>query len=1092
MAGRIERVVPGAHAEAALAAAIGRLQGSDRLAPVFVAVRTPTVGLSLRRRLALEGAFASVRFAPLGALVTALGVAEAASGARQPLTKAALRVAARLVLSEAPGLLAPVAGHAATEASLVATFRDLRWAHDDDLGRLSASSGRAHDVVHLIRRMRQLLEGRFYDSADLVRSATERLRRAATGGAIDDLADVGQVVLFLPDPLLPAEIEMLGELASSTDVLVLAARSGDELADRGTSRLCEALVSTGQFVDSAEADSAAPDGCGQSPRAIRFDGMLSAPDDDVEVREAVRRLLARAEAGGDLGRCVVTFPDCRRSEEIGRRVVEQLRDAGIPCSGAPGGRLRDTPHGRLFAGLLTLATPRPAGQELDRGELMGWIGCGPIRAGHGLTRDLASVAAESRVPVGEWDRCSRAAGVLSGIAEWRARLRSYMALPAERFVDGASREATQDLLVFVERLHALVAGLVSARTWVTFQQWADGALEELLEPGDDREALADSLADLDALDAFDPLNQVGPVERLARFAAAVDEVMDRPALERGRFGVGPTVGVLSAVAGISSDMVLVLGCREGDLPSRQPDDPLVPRLEREAIAGLAPRERVDEGARRHLVSLICAGASTQASYARIDVRAGRAVYPSRWTEELFDGRPVEIPSFAGSLRRVAEGVPAADSADFELASLSHPRAGRSLSWLGELDPDYARRRAAISRRTEPGLSRFAGYVVSVTSETDVWDHVQSATSLQSFAKCPFQFFVEKRLGVGRLEAPERLLVIDARERGTLMHDVLEEFFRPLIGRPAAATSLAGDERLRLRQLALAHFARFEAIGKTGKPVFWRAERERILRDLVRFVSLDIERSSAESLVPVAVELDFGSRDEAPLVISVAGREIKFRGRIDRIDAGPAGKLVVADYKSGKADGYKSLDTDPLGRGSRLQLPIYAKAAVQALGLSAGVGTGGGAGADAVPVRSEYRFLQSSADYAVAPVELTSRLDAELSEVLGVLVATIDSGCFPPRPGTPQQGHYENCRYCDFDGLCTTDRADLWQRASVDPRMKAFAELVNGASDPESGNGGNDGHARAGGGVGSAGAGGGVGGAGGGAGGGVGSRVGGLS
>ncbi|HKH87510.1 MAG TPA: hypothetical protein VKA05_01750, partial [Acidimicrobiales bacterium] len=430
MAGRIEPVVPGAHAEAALAAAVGGFQASDRLAPVFVAVRTPTVALSLRRRLASVGPFAAVRFAPLPALVRLIGVAEAAAGARQPLTSAALRVAARLALSEGPGVLEPVAGHAATEGSLVATFRDLRRASEDDLERLATSSARAHDVVRLAARMRQLLEVSFYDEVDLVLAATDRLGRAAAGGAgggaagaaaVDEAVDgaagaaeaagaagaaeIGKVVVYLPDPLRPAEIVFLAALAAVTDVLVLAARCGDELADRGTGRLCEALVATGSFEAWAGA-MAGVEQAGTAPALApaRFDRMLSAPDDDVEARQAVRCLAAHGEAGGDLGRCVVTFPDSRRSEDIGRRVVEQLRAAGIASSGPSGRRLSDTPHGRLFADLLRLASPRPAGQELDRGEVMSWIGCGPLRPGSGLTRGLASVESAGGVPLGLWDR----------------------------------------------------------------------------------------------------------------------------------------------------------------------------------------------------------------------------------------------------------------------------------------------------------------------------------------------------------------------------------------------------------------------------------------------------------------------------------------------------------------------------------------------------------------------------------------------------------------------------------------------------------------------------------------------------------------
>ena len=89
-------------------------------------------------------------------------------------------------------------------------------------------------------------------------------------------------------------------------------------------------------------------------------------------------------------------------------------------------------------------------------------------------------------------------------------------------------------------------------------------------------------------------------------------------------------------------------------------------------------------------------------------------------------------------------------------------------------------------------------------------------------------------------------------------------------------------------------------------------------------------------------------------------------------------------------------------------------------------------------------MQATAGYAVIPVELTEALDAEFHEVLSTLVTTIDAGCFPPRPGPWRHDHYENCRYCDFDGLCTADRSELWARASEDHEMKAYTELVGPA------------------------------------------------
>jgi len=265
-----------------------------------------------------------------------------------------------------------------------------------------------------------------------------------------------------------------------------------------------------------------------------------------------------------------------------------------------------------------------------------------------------------------------------------------------------------------------------------------------------------------------------------------------------------------------------------------------------------------------------------------------------------------------------------------------------------------------------------------------------------------------------------------------VHSVLEGFFRPS-GEPWTLTALDDAELQRLGAIANQQFEHFEALGKTGKALFWETERRRILRDLERYVARDLASLASERSVPIAVELGFGS-DEAPLGVNAAGRQIRFRGYIDRVDRGPHG-LVVIDYKTGKSDRYKDISTDPLRGGRQLQLPIYAKAALQAFGRAAG---------DA-PVRAEYRFVQITGSDAIVRVELTGELDDELSEVLGTLVSTIDAGCFPPRPGNPgYRSQFENCRYCDFDALCTNDRAELWQRAAGDSRMMAYTGLVSGS------------------------------------------------
>jgi ATP-dependent helicase/nuclease subunit B len=1010
------------------------------------------VALSLRQVLAGGGAYAGVRFGTLRRLISGFSAGDETLSERSPLTAVALRAAARVALSVQPGLLAPMARHEATEASLAATYGDLRRLSSPELSRLASFSTRARDVVGLVRHMRTVLQSAYFDEAELLERATSRL----AGGDIADIG-IGGVVCYLPDRLRPEELVFIEVLARFVVVVVLAAVTGDELADGASEAVIGALAAGGFEI----AEPVGVSGAGTG----RFNDFVSAPDSDVEVRGCVRALLAFAASGGDLGRAVVSYPDGDRSADLGQRVVAQLRAAGIPCSGRSPLKLGDTPHGRVLAGLVALARPTAPGEELDRREVTAWIGSGPIRAGRGLTRDLVSVHAgeageAGEVPSGAWDRCSRAAGVLSGIEQWRKRLRHYAGQAPRRLVDGASAAAAEDLATFMERLHTLVAVAAAADSWATLSGWAEGALDELLEPGPEREALADAVAELSILDTIDPLSGLGSEERVARFAATLDVALGRPAGDRGRFGVGPSVGSLSEVAGLSADFSIVLGCREGDLPGQLPEDTLVTRGERERIDGLAISERADERGRRHLLWLLSASRQSTASFARIDVSAGRGVHPSRWLlGDLHSGETTDIPSFAGSLLEVSAGnAPAADLTDYELALLVGSGAagqapGRPAARaIAEVAPEFGRRLEAIAERARGGLNRFAGHVDRAVVPDDVWSSQMSATTLESLATCPFSFFAGKILRVTPLEAPERLPVIEPRERGTLMHEVLEGFFRPFVEghRPIALLDARGRDEL--QSLAAAEFTRVDAAGKAGKAIFWDIERKQILRDLIRFVEIDLERSLAQGAVPIAAELNFG--DESPLVIATGAREVNFRGRIDRVDRSAGGQLVVVDYKSGKSDGYKDIAKEPLGRGRHLQLPIYAKGALAAMGASAGVLAGGPAAAQesappggrpGVPVRAEYRFVQATAGYDVVPVELTPELDEALSGVLGTLVSTIGSGCFPPRPGVPEFGaSYKNCRYCDFDSVCTADRSELWERASADPRMKPYSDLAEGS------------------------------------------------
>jgi hypothetical protein len=111
-----------------------------------------------------------------------------------------------------------------------------------------------------------------------------------------------------------------------------------------------------------------------------------------------------------------------------------------------------------------------------------------------------------------------------------------------------------------------------------------------------------------------------------------------------------------------------------------------------------------------------------------------------------------------------------------------------------------------------------------------------------------------------------------------------------------------------------------------------AVRRRLQVDLERYLARAAEAESP--LEPTELELGFGfdgSDDRgAPTALPALelGGGFELRGRIDRIDVGPAGEAVVYDYK-GK---------DPPAaarwiRDGRLQVALYMRAAEELLGLN---------------------------------------------------------------------------------------------------------------------------------------------------------------
>lgn len=1014
MAGSIEYLEPGQPAEAALAAAVDRLKAGDPLAPVTVVVRSALAGRDLRRRLAARSSLAGVGFMPLARLAELLAAGD--EGGRSPVSRPVLGAAVRASLYAAPGIFATVADHPATEESLVSSYKEIRQLEEPERRRLASMSDRARDVVRLTEEVSARLSSSFYDSEDLLETAA-----AAISQGRADLSDIGPVVVHGPDPLGRRQRELLAAVAGQTALVVQLTMTGDKEADGGLSRLAGQLASLGFAEGASSRPTARP----------AFDRVVGAPDADEEVRNCLRLLMGRLEKGGGLGDVAIALPSGEASGYLA--LVEELFGAaGLPWTSPGTGEIGSVGLGAVALRLLGLLSV--PGRPFERQEVIGLISSPFVVEGGGLLAGLSPASLEQGRPkAGAFDRISCLAGVVAGEAEWSRRL-GYLAKRLEDQGREARAAQAGDLRRIVSRLSGYGARLGRATSWREVAEAAIEAVSALGPASEDQERILDALGEIPHLDGLEPLAPPEQSERRAlQLTACFAQALSLPAPSRGRFGGGPVVGTLGALGGMRPGLLFVLGAGEGALPGRTPEDPLVNELEREAVPTLKEAERAEQRDRRFLLWLLAAADEAVASYPRVGRGSARPAYPSRWLNgDLYLGEHEQLASHSAAVASVAAGErAAADAADLELALALGAAAGRGgllASPLGRLG-DFGRRIEAENERARKGLSRFAGRLGPERVDQEVFAAVMSATKMESLARCPLQFMFERLVRVEELEAPDRLPVMEPRVRGTLIHEVLEEFVAATM-EPGGKAHWRDPSFSLLRRLAAEHFERAESRGLTGKDVYWQMVRRRILSDLERFVSLEAERLAANGAVPLRTEMAFGDGDVPPVAISIGeGRQVRFRGKVDRVDKEPGGRLRVIDYKSGRDSGYAGMKADPLGGGRHLQLPIYAKAASELIPEAAG------------EVVAEYRFCSSDAGFRTLPVALTPELDERLAEVLAVLCDTVDAGSFPPRPGNGNEAQPTNCRGCAYDPICRLDKAARWEEAAGEEEMAAYVELV---------------------------------------------------
>ena len=1019
-------------------------QRDDVLAPVTVVAPTRYASLSLRQELGGVG-FANVRFMTAPVLSELLGAAALEQQGRKPLTSVMENLAVQQALSQTDGALRDVSDHPSTQSSVRHAFRQLRDTDETMRSALAARGGVVGEMARLFDSFRGLTAGGWYDAEDLAEAAAEMVDAGSTPG----LGDLGLIVFYLPHGLSPGEVSLMQSLAARHRCAIILGITGDATADESTLDLA-ARLQRHIGLPAATDDAGTPLLHGSATSHV-------APTAHDELRWVIRQVMREIEENHTpLHRIAILY---RMADPYASLVRDELRMAGIPMAGPSRETLADAGPGRTLIGLLDLC-----GGPFLRSDVMAWLSTCPVRNPVGTGPSFSP---------SQWDVVTRKAGIVGGLQQWRDRLDAH----AHRLITDADRRETdgeisesrargmrseaavaQDIRAFIDQLADDLVPTHDGSSWKSFADWAKNLLNRYLATDTDGSD-DDALERIERhLDEFAAAGSMSDGATLMEFRQMVLELMQTPFGHLGPTGQGVFVSSFAGAAGMSFDAVWLVGMIEGAVPPAPRRDPLLTEPDW-AAAGGQDRMRIRMAGERYEYLAAIASAPRRAlSFPAADAASQRQAYPSRWFLEqasALAGVPVRSGDLAqlrdrdwftvddSSERALANASArsAADECDYRLQRLLEWRHdGRNLR-----DHPYARGGPMAGafrlaqRRSMRQLTEFDGNLSGIEAShrfnIGPGGSPISPTTLESWATCPYRYFLAHVLRLGSLDTPEETFSISALDRGTLTHQILERFIDesvqggnlPLPGEPWQTS-----DRARLMRISARIFRDVEARGLTGKRLLWEMAKTEILADLEAFLETDAGLREANETADVRVETRFGFGD-ASAAVAEPETGINFRGMIDRIDiSGDGQRVLVVDYKTGSAEPYKGLDDDPIDQGRHLQLGVYSLAARALF-------------PDATAVSAAYWFSTNRGRFQFVPsayFDITDESVAErFREGVASIVDGINAGLFPANPGPPGRYGPSNCQYCDFDAICPTRRADLWERKKSDAALADYLQLA---------------------------------------------------
>jgi ATP-dependent helicase/nuclease subunit B len=650
--------------------------------------------------------------------------------------------------------------------------------------------------------------------------------------------------------------------------------------------------------------------------------------------------------------------------------------------------------------------------------------------------------------------------IKGGLGSWNARIRAQMKRieadslrtddPEESALLERERRALMRAQTDLETLGHLLDRFSEALTPTRFRDRLVALLEELhtleqlLEPGPetlgmdtlekDARAYQQFLAFLDQLVVMIGMQGRSDVKEPIQFY--LDQL--RTALAhvryniRQRYGEGVLVTSFEETRDLHFDIMIVAGMVDGEFPPLyQPEVFLTPsrreRIERYHLT--EQRYLFYQAITNHVTHLYLTVPAADGEVELVPSTFLDALRESATVEEFHDHRPHWLTDTLYSedeLLLRAGRFPLKPIAVQNAEVASGGRIGRTMAHIHKAQ-EVERLRAGNVR------SEYNGSIpLEAGPATDrLRKRVYSVTQLESYGRCPFQFFAQRILRLNAVSEPEEGLT--PLERGSFIHEVLFEFYTGRRNRGAHAIAACDQAEFDAAVKEITELAGTKLDAIEVPDVLWQVEREVVTGSPERRSMFEdflrMEREQPEVLLPSFFEAGFGSGGKKlqsmdPLLRHpdpVLASEVSLRGKVDRIDMGE-GKFTIIDYKTGK----RIPSLSDIRQGLSLQLPVY----LYAVGLILKEFTGSpveGVGGFYVGFRPEVRKRSglvnkehAGTSFKAARGGIVVPSEAELNTVIAAAIRFVNeyvdgisTGRFPVSPKEPQS----TCSYCEFKPAC---------------------------------------------------------------------------